>query len=237
MNEIKHFFEGFSFEFYPNSDSSKLIVFLPAVRSKDIYPYYPRISWGKELSEKSNILYIADPYQHLPEYQEPMGSWFVSPEGKFVLPELARNIESFALEQGIKEILFYGSSMGGFAAVVLASLTEGSKAIAECPQLILDKHPGSNFILNNFVTERDKEYFGVFPYIINSKARSIKLICSYYDRHYFNHIVPFFNYLVDLKLDLRTVISFYGFMDSSYNHGHVPLSKSDAFCHILQEIE
>ena len=41
--------------FYENKDSKKLLVFLPSVNGRGDYPYYPRISWGRELAKKYNI--------------------------------------------------------------------------------------------------------------------------------------------------------------------------------------
>lgn len=229
-------FEEFPYKFIRNENSKKLLVFLPAVNSKDIYPYYPRVSWGKELSEKCNVLYIADPFQHLPEYKEPMGSWFVSPEGNFVLPKLARLIKDFSLLIDVEDVIFYGSSMGGFAAIVLSSLIEGSTAIAECPQLLLDKHPGSKYVIENIIDSESLPLFNVENYLTASKANKVKIICSYYDRHYFNHILPFFDNLIKSKFKSNTKISFHGYLDSSYNDGHVSLRKDDAYLVIDAEL-
>src|SRR5690606_19417753 len=76
-----------------NAHCKKLLVFLPSVNGKGVYPYFPRLSWGAELSKKYNVLYISDPYQPLELYSESMGSWFISPDGVLTLDALARRIE------------------------------------------------------------------------------------------------------------------------------------------------
>ncbi|MCB8776052.1 hypothetical protein LJE17_00755 [Planktothrix agardhii 1031] len=86
---------GYLSRFYENTHSKQLIVFLPSVRAKKIYPYYPRIGWSESLNKDFNLLYIADPFQDMEIYQEAGGSWFICPEGKSVLPDLALKINEF----------------------------------------------------------------------------------------------------------------------------------------------
>lgn len=99
--------------FIRSPKSNTLLVFLPAVNGKDVYPYYPRKSWGQELSENYHILYISDPYQPLSEYEESMGSWFISPSGEATIELLAEKIKLFIKDISVENVIFYGSSMGG----------------------------------------------------------------------------------------------------------------------------
>lgn len=215
--------------YFPSKDSDKLLIFLPSVNGKDVYPYYPRLSWAKELSEKYHVLYISDPYQPLEGYIEPMGSWFVSPEGKLTLIDLANKLKVFINDISVNEVIFYGSSMGGYAAVILSSFLENSKAISECPQLYLDQHPGSRFICENILAKNiNKSEIEPLSFLKICESQNITIVCSIYDRHYEKHILPFIDEIRNgeySKLKLRTVL----YSLPEYKKGHVALQKKEAF--------
>lgn len=215
--------------FIKSPNSNTLLVFLPAVNGKNIYPYYPRRSWGKELSENYNVLYISDPYQPFPDYKEPMGSWFISPDGDSTITVLAEKIKLFMEDISVENVIFYGSSMGGYAAIILSSLIKDSKAIAECPQIYLHKHPGSRFVCENILKE-DINNFSIEPlqFLKSGIQKYVYITCSLFDRHYDQHILPF---LEDCKNELSSVesnISINIFNNYSYKKGHVALCKEDA---------
>lgn len=212
-----------------NEDCDKLLVFLPSVNGKDIYPYYPRMSWGEELSKTYNVLYISDPFQPLLQYKVPMGSWFISPDGDFTLDILAKKIDRLIIQLEVKDVLFYGSSMGGYAAIILSSLVQGSKAVAECPQLYLEKHPGSGYVCENIlkknisVNEIEPLYF-----LIGGRSKSIKIVCSVFDHHYSRHVLPFLQDIKDSDQNERVNISLCAYISHEYKKGHVALLKKDA---------
>lgn len=215
--------------FISSSDSNTLLVFLPAVNGKNIYPYYPRQSWGKELSKRYNVLYISDPYQQLPEYKEPMGSWFISPDGVSTLEILAKKIELFMKEILVENVVFYGSSMGGYAAIILSSLISNSKAIAECPQTYLKNHPGSRFVCEN-ILDKEASISNVEPlnYLTNSNGSHINIVCSIFDRHYEQHVLPFLEDVIKIK-NINFLLETNLYANPNYNKGHVALQKKEAF--------
>lgn len=223
--------------FFRSPDSDVLLVFLPSVNGRDVYPYYPRRSWAEGLSKKYNVLYVSDPYQPLPQYKEPMGSWFISPDGELSLGILAQKIINLKEQVGVKEVIFYGSSMGGYAAIILASLVDGAKAVSECPQLYLKKHPGSRFvsdnILCNSVSVSDVE---PLAFVRNNSPKHIRLICSVFDRHYREHVLPF---IEDVKTSCEEEVSFnmilQVYMSSDYKKGHVAMNKRDAL-RVIHEV-
>lgn len=218
---------------FRNTNSKKLVVFLPPVNGKSFYPYYARISWAPELAAKVNVLYVSDPYQPLEKYKEPMGSWFISPEGKSALPEIAEKIVDFSNDNGIEEILFYGSSMGGYSAIILSSLVPNSSAVAECPQLFLKKHPGSRYVIENIAPEIiDESLFEPFYFLKNGCSNYIEISCSIYDRHYRNHVLPFVRLLESAENILTTKIDVNFFSDANYSKGHVARFKEQAFVSI-----
>ena len=215
--------------FIKSSSSDILLVFLPAVNNKNIYPYYPRKSWGEELSKVYNVLYISDPYQPLPEYKDSMGSWFISPEGKSTLGMLAEKIEVFMREISAKNVVFYGSSMGGYAAIILSCLIENSKAISECPQLYMKEHPGSRFVCENILDKNTKiNDIEPLSFFEKNSKYDLNIVCSIFDRHYEKHVIPF---LEDIRngsyenLKLETYLYSY----PNYKKGHIALQKSEAF--------
>lgn len=216
--------------FIRSPKSNTLLVFLPAVNGKDVYPYYPRKSWGQELSENYHILYISDPYQPLSEYEESMGSWFISPSGEATIELLAEKIKLFIKDISVENVIFYGSSMGGYAAMILSSLIENSKAVAECPQTYLKKHPGSRFVCEN-ILQSDIPISSIEPlnFLKTGKQKSIHIICSVFDRHYEQHIIPF---LEDIKNNIGQPsfeLVFTSYMNPEYKKGHVALQKNEAF--------
>jgi hypothetical protein len=213
-----------------DKDSKKLLVMLPAVNNSNNFPYFPRISWGPELSKKYHVLYVSDPYQHHPCYSSVGGSWFISPDGVPSLVALADKINSLKTHHGLDDVLFYGSSMGGYAAIVLSSYFKGSKAVAECPQLYLNKHPGSRFVTEK-ILKRDITLSEIEPlyYIKKDHACNLKIICSIFDHHYSQHVLPFVEELksFDNTLNMKLQVSLY--MNIDYKKGHVALNKADAF--------
>ncbi|MDX1751276.1 MAG: hypothetical protein R3271_13250 [Methylophaga sp.] len=232
MSEIKKIYDDSNvpipFEFFECEKSHELLVFLPSVRNKDIYPYYPRISWGLEFSKHWNVLYLADPYQNEEAYSEPGGSWYINSEGKSCLSNIASAINELCARFGYKKVLFYGSSMGGYSSIILSLLTSNSIAIAECPQLFLRKHPGSRAVLDSFVSG-DVEKYEPMHFLKSYEGNAkIKLVCSLHDRHYAQHVLPFLELLQESNsknVDVDALI----YSRGKYKKGHVALDKNDAY--------
>tara|TARA_B000000460_G_C21510312_1_gene390666 strand:+ start:756 stop:1436 length:681 start_codon:yes stop_codon:yes gene_type:complete len=215
------------FKYFSNDRSNKLIVMLPAVTDKDIFPYYPRISWAKELNKNFSLLYISDPFQNLTEYSNAMGSWFIGLDGNSVLENVALLIEKKCVDGGYEDVLLYGSSMGGYAALMLSKYVNfKTKVIAECPQLFLKNHPGSRSVVE-MLSLSDSEINNLEPLSKIAEVDSKTLIiCSAFDHHIKSQIIPFMNHIYDMELD-NVEIRVYS--DSSYKRGHVALNKQDAF--------
>lgn len=214
--------------FFRSKGSSSLLVFLPSVNGKGVYPYYPRQSWALELVDRYNVLYVSDPYQLLPQYRNVGGSWFISPDGRSTIDELARRMVAIKGDMDVGDIIFYGSSMGGYAAVVLSALV-GGKAVAECPQIYLRKHPGSRFVCEN-VLSADIPVETVEPlwYLRHGRALHVRLVCSVYDPHYSLHVLPFVEDVKRVSEDVVGGVMLNAYMSTDYGKGHVALKKNDA---------
>ena len=98
-------------------------------------PFFDRWNWFKYFKE-SYISY-SDPLFFYDD--EITLGWFVGTKNEWYLNSLAEIIEKLANNQEIinDNILFFGSSGGGFASVVLATLLKNSKALINNAQLFL----------------------------------------------------------------------------------------------------
>lgn len=215
-------FLGLVGSFFINNDKDNLLVFLPAANGKSIHPRHPRFKWKDYFKDDCSLLYLSDPYQGFCDYQSSQGSWYISRSGEFVLPTLANELDAFIKKRGFQKVIFYGSSMGGTAAIILSSLVPGSIAIAECPQLFLLNHRRSRIVIENFIGLHN--YWGQFDpieYLKNSKAKKLIIICSIHDRHYSNHVLPFVDIFCENGIDIDT--EFLSFSDPVVGKGHVVL--------------
>lgn len=98
-------------------------------------PFFDRWSWYKYFKE-SYISY-SDPFFFYDD--EITLGWFVGTKDEWYLNSLAEIIKKLADNQGIinDNMLFFGSSGGGYASVVLATLLKNSKAFINNAQLFL----------------------------------------------------------------------------------------------------
>lgn len=226
--KIPHIFSG-------NTNSDCLLVFLPSVRSKDIYPYYPRLSWSEFFQKHCNVLFLSDPFQTSAYCQEAGGSWFFNRDGSFSLPAIAEWIKDIAAKNKIKKIVFYGSSMGGYGSLVLGCLIPGSISFAECPQIFLEKHPGSSSVLRNLGLETKAADYSVESFFKFRGSATFNIIVSAHDHHLKDHVLPFVSIITNQAINQSDVV-FTIYSRKNYKNGHVALSFIDASVLILNEI-
>ena len=118
----------------PAADS--LIVMMPtaasAARQAKKRPTFSRFTWT-HLWPGSEILALADPA--LPLKEGVNGAWFVHPRVD-VIKIVSHFISDMAAKRNIplERVCLYGSSVGGFGAIAVASLLAGSTAVAEVPE-------------------------------------------------------------------------------------------------------
>jgi hypothetical protein len=95
-------------------------------------PRFQRMDWASKLDY--NALIFSDPTLHLsPE----MGlGWLLGTKDHYVLFYIKEIIEKIRIALSIKgnNILFYGSSAGGFTSLMLASYFDGSSCLVNNPQ-------------------------------------------------------------------------------------------------------
>lgn len=98
-------------------------------------PFFDRWSWYKHFKE--SFIAYADPMLF---YDDDLKiAWFIGNRREWYLEDLSAVIEELAKNQGIinDNILFYGSSGGGFTSVVLATLIRNSHVLINNSQLFL----------------------------------------------------------------------------------------------------
>ena len=139
LTELTVYLNGVKYEFLMNikKNNNKLIVLgsgsVPR-RSRERFknkPYFNRWSWKYECS----FLCYNDPSRYLQEQSQ--GLWGIGVENDYYLENIKNIILKIAYKYNIlnKNILFFGSSMGGFMSLLLATMVKESKAIADIPQL------------------------------------------------------------------------------------------------------
>ncbi|GLO10228.1 hypothetical protein PPUJ20005_41970 [Pseudomonas putida] len=123
------------------SNSKKLVCLmpsaLPAGREKPEAVFH-RWSWSSHIHE--NVISLNDPTFSINDIY---CGWFLGDGTKDLISRHAKQVQQIARKLNVSncDIIFYGSSMGGFAALMMASVVEGSLAIAEVPQLDLRDYP------------------------------------------------------------------------------------------------
>ncbi len=175
---------------FKKHDSKKLLVFLSAAvdRSQHELPVFNRKNWA-DLYD-ANVLCISDPTL---EYDPDLRcGWYMGNEKGSALVELSGYISKL----GYNDITFYGSSAGGFAALVLGGMVENSTVVCINPQTDLNKYP-KHFIdkmisccfPNNNI---DYKRFKAENYWNNNNSSKIIYVQNILDNpHYQNDFIPF----------------------------------------------
>lgn len=122
--------------YYP-SEKQALFVLMPSAinRGKAQLPAFNRWTWASSGFFPGHSICISDPTLDLHD-QLNIG-WCLGDKDNCATAELSEFIIELAKSKGIptEKIIIYGSSAGGFSALALASLIDGSTAIAINPQI------------------------------------------------------------------------------------------------------
>jgi hypothetical protein len=218
--------------------SDILCIFLPSGRAPNAISTYPRLGWKKRLSGL-DILYLADPYQNVEEFKAIGGSWFISREGDSILPVFAEVLNRFIAKSGYRRTILYGSSMGGYAAIILGCWIDNSHAIAECPQIFLDKYPVSNGVITRFCSpeQREKLPNAVSILLENANSSRFTIAVNAFDQHHVNeHILPLMNLLTARETPVKSRINFLFYINEIYPRGHTALMIEDAI-HLIRQAQ
>lgn len=148
----------------PHADN--LIVFLPGAQSSSSQrriPYFHRWTWQDDLPD-SHVMALCDPSIALDDRLR--GGWFMH-RNVDLIKELARFTLQVAATLSIppRRVTFHGSSLGGFGAIGLAVEFRGSSAVAEIPQIDVERWPVPSAIklLEDLVGQPLSEFRKVHP--------------------------------------------------------------------------
>lgn len=220
-----------------NKNSDKLLVMGSGAYDYEKIkpPVFQRLSWINEFD--SSVIYYNDPTLY--EGNISLG-WGYGNEHIYYLEDI-KDILSILSEMNSinnENIVFYGSSGGGFMSMILATLTKGSRAIVNNPQTNVlkyhEKHKDKLF---------DVIYKGkISEEIINKNLHRLSVIETIKKEKY----VPKILYLQNLSCDFDMNNQFIPFIQqlkdinekyyynnidvklySNIKDGHTPVSKED----------
>lgn len=125
---------AFKLDYHVSEGNSKqLIVFSPGFLDKGRFPhpYFQRMKWAAEFD--ATCVFLADPTLLLGNTQI---GWFLGDAKTHYMPAVADHIGKLAQSRGMTpaDVLFFGSSAGGFSSIGFAAHLRGARALAINPQ-------------------------------------------------------------------------------------------------------
>lgn len=234
--------DNWNFDVNLKKGNGGLIVFLNGAvgdRMKVKLPLFQRSSWASDFSD--SVLNISDPT--LNKMKNLRLGWYWGTQGSPLIDEISKLIVKIASSLGVKQkdIVIYGSSGGGYAAIRIgAYLNSGVCVVAINPQtniLNYAEMPVVDFLKSYFSSEnidlKDVErnncdYFSVIPQCANNP--NLRLV--YYQNkkdlsHYKKHFIPFIE-KVGLKEDAINLNKRMATITFEDSRGHVGEDRSMA---------
>ncbi len=188
--------------------SKKLIVMLNGAINRSISqpPVFQRKTWLEYMPY--NVLIIPDRTVEINNSLE-LG-WYLGKSNCDYIHSIAKLVTNTANELNIENesISFYGSSGGGYAAIILSTLLIGSNSISINPQTILKSYIRrvyDKFILDTGHDERSP-LLAVTSYMDERKyIPRMTLIQNRLDHlHYKEHFIPFIKWYLSNSSELST---------------------------------
>lgn len=159
-------------------EADTLVCFMPAAISKSVDRnplQLSRFRWRESLT-KHHVMALADPAMSI--HEELRGGWYMHHEVDLIA-EMSKVVQEvtniLAIEN--ENVLFYGSSLGGYGALAMASLVERSTAISEVPQIDVSKWPINSAIRNiekYIIKQPFSEFRLAFPHMVDLRSRFIR---------------------------------------------------------------
>jgi len=145
--------------------------------------------------KKADILSISDSLLNI--YKENQYFWFLSTEKHKFHKKYRKIIEYFINSKKYKNIVFTGTSAGGYPSIYYASYFN-KIAITSNPQLYLEKYIGFRQVSRNINQFEDKigyENRQIERNIKNAKPVKIIIYCNKKDSTYKEHVIPFVKFM------------------------------------------
>ncbi|MDR1007900.1 MAG: hypothetical protein LBL65_04965 [Campylobacteraceae bacterium] len=212
-------------------------------RNKRKPPYFTRWKWRDKFP--GHIICISDPTLLLNETIE-LG-WYIGSEKYNATDDMAKLVKHIAKILGVpnERIISYGSSGGGFGALMLASKIDGSLAVAINPQTnVLSHYQRVEKMVDVCFSGRDQEFIEknyndricVQKALKNSNSRVFIIQNTLDEFHWKNHYPPFAK---EMELPLVSGISKNGkhkaiIYNDPKGHGE---ESSEIFAEIIRNID
>jgi len=218
--------------------SEYLICAMPSAQSTKAEvqnPVFHRWSWYKRFDNISYIS-ISDPALYKAKVA---GTWFMSDTDTDIIEEISKFIRELVgiINIDLNKVIFYGSSMGGFGALMLATYLKDTLAIAEVPQLDMKQYPFKsalnniqNHLLENKSFENFSENFSERVDVLSRISKmntipSFRIITNDQDNAFIEHL-DFFS-KINLMRDSVSSIGDCHISVLSNSIGHKPLPSSE----------
>ena len=206
-------------------NSKRVIVCGPSAidSSKVSAPFYHRWSWAKRLD--CSVIIISDPTLETGRFNI---GWFLGRKGEYALTKCSNIVNKIINQLNVdkKNVVFYGSSSGGFSSLMMASYFKGSKVIVQNPQIDIRKYHGnfySNLVDSNFDGfEPDEERLNVISLFDKVKhIPDVYYIQNIFDSHHYDtHLPIFLSGLKDLRVKFESDCKIYFELYSDKEAGH-----------------
>ncbi|MCD4838319.1 glycosyl transferase family 2 [Neobacillus sedimentimangrovi] len=239
--------DGILFDFLIRlrKDSDKLIVLGSGAYDSNKFspPVFQRHSWMNHFEE--SVIYFNDPTLYLGKMN--LGWGFGNAERHF-LEEVAEILKLLLNLINIENnnVLFYGSSAGGFMSMLLAGFIKGSRALVNNPQTFVNNYFAShvNKLFQAVVPEYSKdEILKEFSYRINALEffKKINYIPEIYylqnlacEHDMDKHLIPFFLGLKEVSESLANKrIQFDLYYDKEKDHNPLDMDETLSYIHKL----
>lgn len=122
--------------FVSEKKSGRLVVMLNGARRRTVVPGFNRWSWYPMLED--SMLCIDDPMYLF--HHELLTDWYYGNKEEDYCEYAAELVRAYAAAKGIRQVIFYGSSNGGNAALRCAARVPGSMVAAINPLIDLTIH-------------------------------------------------------------------------------------------------
>lgn len=234
--------DGVKFEFLINykENSKQAVVFGTgdvgnSLRSS--WPRFDRNTWAKDI--KASAIYYFDPTVYLGDTS--LG-WGYGTEKRWYIENIAVLILQIfeKWDVTIENTLFYGSSAGGYTAILLATLLHGKATVINPQLIILNFWPNlyKKFVevvtSENVMLKEERLYVtkvvqreGYFPQIHLIQNMLAK-------RDIQTQLAPFLNEMAELEIDCKNKLQIDFYTDSA-GHGAMP-SKEECLTIIEQDL-
>ncbi|WP_220129301.1 glycosyl transferase family 2 [[Anoxybacillus] calidus] len=168
-------------------------------------PYFQRHSWMNDFED--SVIYYNDPTLYLGDI---LAGWGQGTKDRFYLKDIATILTKLIQKIQInpKNVLFYGSSGGGFMSLILAGFIKDSIALVDCPQTCITRwffKPVVQSVLNvSYPNLSEQEVTKLFPERIDvikfynhikyvPKIYYLQNVTCIHDVN--NHLIPFISNL------------------------------------------